>query len=274
MLLLYSDISELELIYQRSLVAFISVALILYISGESVFEVDKEIMKYAFIRIFGSALGYIFLVFSLEMIAISKTVVIVYNPFFASFISYMLIGEQMTNHDLFSFLLCTIGVICLTNPFSDRIHDLREWIGILSAVASSVSYNVSYVALRKIKDKPVNSWILVFFIMVLNLIFMPSMIFTYDAYRETYTHYTDKVWIIVLLLGALTLSTLYFTNLMFYYEKAGRGTAYHNFELIYTYFFDVASMKTGFYFSELAGAGLIVLANIYLFIVKSFGIIN
>ncbi len=113
-----------------------------------------------------------------------------------------------------------------------------------------------------------------FFIMVLNLLFMPSMVFTYDAYSETFTHYNDRVWIIVVLLGALTLSTLYFTNLMFYYEKAGRGAAYTNFELIYTYFFDAVTMKQTFLFSELAGAGLIILANIYLFVVKSIGIIN
>lgn len=180
----------------------------------------------------------------------------------------------MTNHDIFSFFLCTLGVVFLTNPFSDTKNDFNEWLGIMFAFASSMSYNVSYVALRKIRDRPVNSWILVFFIMLLNLIFMPSMILTYDAYRETFTHYNDRVWIIVVLLGALTLSTLYFTNLMFYYEKAGRGAAYTNFELIYTYFFDAATMKQGFNFMELSGAGLIVLANIYLFIVKSLGIIN
>lgn len=90
---MYSDISELELIYQRSFIAFVSVSLILYLTGSSIFEVDRDVMKYAFVRILGSAMGYMFCIFSLELIAISKTVVIVYNPFFSSFTSYLLIGE-------------------------------------------------------------------------------------------------------------------------------------------------------------------------------------
>jgi len=60
---------------------------------------------------------------------------------------------------------------------------------------------------------------------------------------------------------------------MFYFEKAGRGAAYHNFELIFTYFFDVFYMKNNFKITEVIGAWLIVMANIYLYFLKSLGII-
>jgi hypothetical protein len=76
------------------------------------------------------------------------------------------------------------------------------------------------------------------------------------------------------LTGLLTLSTLYFTNLTFYYEKAGRGAAYHNFELIYTYVFDVFYMKQTFVMRELIGAFMIIAANIYLYVLKATGTIK
>ena len=104
---------------------------------------------------------------------------------------------------------------------------------------------------------------------------MPACFLSYDvAYRHQFVHYTDKVWIILLVIGLLTVSTLYFTHLTFYYENAARGAAYTNFELIYTYIFDVFIMKSHFRVLEMAGAALIIMANIYLYVLKSFKVIN
>ena len=74
--------------------------------------------------------------------------------------------------------------------------------------------------------------------------------------------------------GITTIGTLYFTNLTFYYEKAGRGAAYHNFELIYTYIFDIFYMKSQFRIQEFLGAFLIMFANVYLYVLKATGIIR
>jgi drug/metabolite transporter (DMT)-like permease len=61
---------------------------------------------------------------------------------------------------------------------------------------------------------------------------------------------------------------------MFYYENAARGAAYSNFELIYTYFFDVFVMKDSFRLLEMVGAGLIIGANLYLYLLKTLGVIH
>lgn len=78
----------------------------------------------------------------------------------------------------------------------------------------------------------------------------------------------------MVLSGLLTLCTLYFTNLTFYYEKASRGAAYHNFELIYTYIFDVFYMKNTFVMREILGAFLIILSGVYLYVLKATGFIK
>jgi hypothetical protein len=78
--------------------------------------------------------------------------------------------------------------------------------------------------------------------MITNLFLMPSCLLAYDAKNSTLMHYTDKVWIILILVGSLTVASLYFTLLTFYYENAARGSAYFSFELIYTFTFDVFIM--------------------------------
>lgn len=171
-------------------------------------------------------MGFITTIFSLDLIPVSKTVIIVYNPFIASIISYALIREGISKRDAVAFLICTIGVILLTNPFGEGLKDSKEILGIIIAFFSSFSFNVSFVALRKLKDTSLNSWILVLIIMMVNLLSMPSIFLTYDAYNNTFTHYTNQVWILLLLIGLLTLSTLYATNMIFFYTTAGRGAAY------------------------------------------------
>ena len=142
------------------------------------------------------------------------------------------------------------------------------------AFFSSLSFNLSYMALRKIKAKQVNSWILVFYIMIVNLFTMPTA-FLFSETRSHYmTAYTEFVWLLLFLIGALTVSTLFFTHQTFYYETAARGSAYNNFQLIYTYFFDVFVMGSHFCLTEMAGAALIVFGNLYIYVMKTLGYIS
>lgn len=110
--------------------------------------------------------------------------------------------------------------------------------------------------------------------MTVNLVTMPAIFLSYDNYRDKFTQFTESTWMLILLAGTLSSSTLYLANLTFYYEKTGRGAAYYNFELIFTYVFDVFYMKNTFKVIEIIGASLIVAANVYLYILKSAGIIN
>lgn len=95
-----------------------------------------------------SFIGFAFQVFSLKFISVSKSVIIIYNPFITSIIAYLLIGESMTKHDIFCFLACTMGVICLTNPFSESSYDINEILGISFAILASISFNIGYCSLR------------------------------------------------------------------------------------------------------------------------------
>ena len=117
-LLFYTDISEFELIYQRSLIAVLFVAPILYYKGLSPFDIGRDVASNAYMRIIGSCLGFMLEIFALQFIPVSKAVLIINNPFLTSIIAYLFIGEKSSKHDMISFMVCTLGVIFLTNPFT------------------------------------------------------------------------------------------------------------------------------------------------------------
>ena len=171
--------------------ALIMVSIILYFNKISFCDVDKEVFKFASIRILGSATGFIFQIMSLELISVSKSVIVIYNPFVSAILSYMLIGERISKYDVVSFLICTVGVGFLTNPFSEKLSTWSEYIGIVLALVASIFFNIGYIALRKIRNTPVNSWIIVFMIMVTNCVVMPTFFLSYDVYKEHFTHYDD-----------------------------------------------------------------------------------
>lgn len=276
LLLIQTKINEFELIYQRSLIACLILCLILYINGISPFSIPKDVSRFAFQRVFGSFFGFMLEIFALDFIPSSKAVLIVNNPFLTSILSYFLIGEVSSKHDMISFLVCTLGVTLMCDPFNDsKPSSDTEYIGTILAVLSSISFNLSYLALRNLKGHQINSWILVFHIMIVNLMFMPTCFLSYDLVcRHSFTQYTQHVWLLLLPIGFLTLSTLYFTHLTFYYETAARGNAYSNFELIYTYIFDVFVLGANFRLQEMVGAGLILIANAYIYLMKTLGYIQ
>ena len=105
LLLIQTKINEFELIYQRSLIACLSLCLILYLNGISPFSIPRDVSRFAFQRIFGSFFGFMLEIFALDFIPSSKAVLIVNNPFLTSILSYLLIGEVSSKHDMISFLV-------------------------------------------------------------------------------------------------------------------------------------------------------------------------
>ena len=159
-LLLYTDLSAFELIYQRSLAALMVVSVVLYFAGHSPFDIERESAWLASQRVLGSSLGFVLQTFALEFVPTSKAVLVVNNPFLTSALSYLLIRERSSKQDMLCFLLCTLGVALLTDPFQlfatcdsavEETNAHRQLIGVFLAVLASLSFNVSYVALRRLR---------------------------------------------------------------------------------------------------------------------------
>ena len=86
----------------------------------------------------------------------------------------------MNKHDIVSSFICTTGVICLSNPLGWKELTNKEIFGLLLAFLSAFVFNLSFISLRKLKNEKVDSWVIVFLIMLMNLILLPPTVFVHN----------------------------------------------------------------------------------------------
>ena len=76
-------------------------------------DIKKHVFPYLAIRCITGFIGFALEFFSVKFTDLSKVVIILYNPFLTSIMSYLLIGEKVNKHDLFAFFLGKILSIIL-----------------------------------------------------------------------------------------------------------------------------------------------------------------
>ena len=179
-LMSHSRIGVFELLYQRSLMALLIVALLIKLAGYNVFDIKKESFKFVLCRTLSSIFGFMAELVAIQFIPPSKVVVIMYCPFIPSFLSYMFIRETITKYDAVSFVFCTIGVIMLTRPFAENKNNFEEYLGFLLAFSASVIFNSGFVALRCIRHDKINSWTITLLVQFVACLVLPSVTLTMD----------------------------------------------------------------------------------------------
>jgi drug/metabolite transporter (DMT)-like permease len=262
-----SNITVFEILYLRSFVAMVLVVIILRTYGVSPFDIKRPVAWYLSVRCITGFFGFAAEFFAAKFTDLSKVVIILYNPFLTSLMSFLIIGERVTRHDLLSFLLGVIGIALLTDPFSN-LKGLEDLVGCGLALLSAVIFNVGFIALRKVK-RDLDSWQIVFYFTVTNMLLSPFSFMAEQALDRTPTVYEfeGQSLAIVFLIGVLTVLGNFCVNKTLFYEKAGRATAYYNLELLYTFLFDVLVSRSRFSVSETSGVLLIVAANLYMYLV-------
>jgi drug/metabolite transporter (DMT)-like permease len=155
-LFLVSTITVFEILYLRSFIALIMVLGVLRINKISPFEIQKPYAIFLGIRCFTGFVGFALEFFSAKYTDLSKIVIILYNPFLTSLMSFLIIGETVTKHDILSFFISVTGIALLTDPFSN-LKGLNDMIGISLALLSAVTFNIGFIALRHAKEH-LKSW--------------------------------------------------------------------------------------------------------------------
>jgi len=269
-----STISVFEILYLRSFVALILVSAILYCGRISPFEIKREKVALCLaVRCVTGFMGFATEFFAVKFTELSKIVIILYNPFLTSLMSFLIIGERVNRHDLLAFFLGVVGIALLTDPFSN-LKGLNDLIGCGLAVMSAVIFNLGFIALRKVKSQ-LNSWQIVFYFTVTNMLLSPFSFlldksFTAHIQEQSsiYDFAPDSL-LILSFIGAVTVIGNFCVNKTLFYEKAGRATAYYNLELLFTFLFDIMVDRARFSGYEIAGVSLIVVANLYMYLVNS-----
>lgn len=82
-------------------------------------------------------------------------------------------------------------------------------------------------------------------------------------------NFDPQSMLIIFFIGVVTVVGNFCVNKTLFYEKAGRATAYYNLELLYTFLFDIFIDQAKFSLWEISGVSLIVIANLYMYLVNS-----
>ena len=167
-----STITVFEILYLRSLIAMVMVSLVVYQQGVSPLEIKRHVAWVLAVRCITGFFGFATEFFSVKFTDLSKVVIILYNPFWTSLMSYVMIGEKVNRNDLFCFFLGVTGIALLTDPFN-RIKGLNDLIGCALALLSATIFNIGFIALRKAK-KDLNSWQIVFYFTFTNMMLSPG----------------------------------------------------------------------------------------------------
>jgi drug/metabolite transporter (DMT)-like permease len=146
-----SNVTVFEILYLRSFFAMIMVIGVLYGQGVSIFEIKRHVAPVLAVRCITGFFGFATEFFAVKFTELSKIVIILYNPFLTSLMSYLMIGERVNRHDLFSFFLGVTGIALLTDPLSN-LKGMSDLIGCLLALLSAVIFNIGFIALRKVKS--------------------------------------------------------------------------------------------------------------------------
>jgi len=264
-----SNATVFEILYLRSGFAMLVVLLILAYTQISPFDIKPHVFPYLGIRCITAFTGFAIEFFSISFTDLSKVVIVLYNPFLTSLMSFLLIRETVNKHDLLSFLLGVTGITLLTDPFA-QVKDVNDVVGVVLALLSAVFFNVGFIAVRKVKSE-LNSWQIVFFFQVTNMLFAPACFMAHKSYENIRMVYIFEPYTLffMFIIGVLTVAGNFCVNKTLQHEKAARATAYYNMELLYTFIFDICVSKSSFSVYEITGVSLIVIANLYMYFVNS-----
>jgi drug/metabolite transporter (DMT)-like permease len=90
-----STVTVFEILYLRSFVAMIIVSFVLYYHKVSPFEIKRHVALCLSIRCITGFLGFATEFFAVKFTELSKIVIILYNPFLTSLMSFLIIGERV-----------------------------------------------------------------------------------------------------------------------------------------------------------------------------------
>ena len=117
-----SHISNFDLMYHRSIWGLIFLG-----AYNAFFRRSKNDKRSSFfqgvsrrqsplilIRVISETVSHLLLFSAMKIMAASKVILILENPFLMSMIAFFTIGESITKHEVFVFILATIGIALIS----------------------------------------------------------------------------------------------------------------------------------------------------------------
>ena len=167
-----SHISNFDLMYHRSIWGLIFLGAYNAFFRRSKNEkrssffqgVSRQQSPLILIRVMSETISHLLLFSAMKIMAASKVILILENPFLMSMIAFFTIGESITKHEVFVFILATIGIALISQdevtpqksskipkqtPHHPNEYDWeRDIYGVGFAVTGAVIANIGMISVR------------------------------------------------------------------------------------------------------------------------------
>ena len=224
------------------------------------------------IRVIGTTCAHLLIFMALRMTSTSKVILIFENPFLTSIMAYFIIKERITKHEVIVFCMSTIGIIMLSRSAkkTDNKKEVSdEMIGVALCLVAAILANLSTLALRQmqLKNQPVDTFIVATIVCIFGCVFNPLLIMGQEAAGAyNAVEYTTELKIGLACTATFYVLSQVWVSKLYYLLKASWARVALNMQVIVTFFFDTTVAGVEFSTVELAGCGLLLLANAYLFL--------
>ncbi|KAI1281886.1 Solute carrier family 35 member G1 [Halotydeus destructor] len=259
---LLPEINAIEIVVIRSAIQLTVYTLVILISG-CPFKADGErlpLLGRSVLGFVSFTTGYA----SLHLIPLGDTSAIIFSaPVYVSIFACILLGEAC---GIFQFIIISItlsGAVFITKPtfiFGTEVDNTYRLLGCIFAFASSVTTALAFVFTRKLQRTPVSvviAWFSALSI-VLGLIFLTALHFTFDEFLRWPTSFTRKEWASLLGNGMCGVFGQLFLTLALKFEEAGLVSLTRCSDIVFAYIFQIVFLAEPVQWSSVLGAVIVM----------------
>ena len=161
-----SIMNSFEVAYWRAFVALLINIMYVYCHGINLFNIPRSNIKYLLIRGFTGFVGLACAFTALRLLTISQATVIFFtNPFFTSFLAYLILKERLALCDVLAMICGLAGIFFMFRPtivfgIQDPQNPLTSWnnsdysyVGIALGLFGAFCAGIAYTSSRKVLSK-------------------------------------------------------------------------------------------------------------------------
>ncbi|KAG2218693.1 hypothetical protein INT45_003960 [Circinella minor] len=266
-----NKLPSFEIVFARSIVQLILALISCVLLRINPFG-KSGVRTWLFIRGLVGSLGLILFFYSLTKLSLFEaTVMFFLGPVFTTVLITILFNDTFTIFDGFCTILCTAGVILISQPRhlfgrheNDNLliplsskEDMQRTFAIVCALSGAFMSAGAYVAVQKVGKKGVHFMIHVFYVGLIATIISPLGLFVFQTFVPPQEHMAID-WIQLLLVGLLAFIGQSLLNQGLKLAPAGPGTLMRMGEVLSAYAIGAIFLQEYPNLYTILGAALIV----------------
>lgn len=248
--------NSFEVGYWRAFIALLINIMYIYCHGINFFSIPRNNVKYLLVRGFTGFVGLACAFTALRLLTISQATVIFFtNPFFTTFLAFVILKERLVLCDVLAMICGLIGIFFMFSPSfifgSYKIDPLLskslfhngeyQYLGIGLGLLGAFCAGIAYTSSRKVLSKTHFTIPSVLF-SVFSTILMPVLSSTERSFNPPRAEAIQSPANVIILtcIGVLGFAVQMFLSLALKFERTGRSTVIWYTQILFIYILDIA----------------------------------